>query len=96
MIPKIKRQAERLAFLYDKEILKMNLLRTNFCTFVLLNIILKTIIFIMEQLNNRLYISCEVTSRNRDIVEEFNSYLLQEDSTTQIYIITAPLGGKYT
>ena len=50
----------------------------------------------MEQLNNRLYISCEVTSRNRDIVEEFNSYLLQEDSTTQIYIITAPLGGKYT
>ena len=96
MIPKIKRQAERLAFLYDKEILKMNLLRTNFCTFVLLNIILKTIIFIMEQLSNRLYISCEVTSRNRDIVEEFNSYLLQEDSTTQIYIITAPLGGKYT
>ena len=50
----------------------------------------------MEQLSNRLYISCEVTSRNRDIVEEFNSYLLQEDSTTQIYIITAPLGGKYT
>ena len=50
----------------------------------------------MEQLSNRLYISCEVTSRNRDIVEEFNSYLLQEDRTTQIYIITAPLGGKYT
>ena len=74
----------------------MNLLRTNFCTFVLLNIILKTIIFIMEQLSNRLYISCEVTSKNTNIVEEFNSYLLQEDSTTQIYIITAPLGGKYT
>lgn len=50
----------------------------------------------MEQLSNRLYISCEETSRNRGIVEEFNSYLLQEDSTTQIYIITAPLGGKYT
>ena len=74
----------------------MNLLRTNFCTFVLLNIILKTIIFIMEQLSNRLYISCEVTSENGNIVKEFNSYLLQEDSTTQIYIITAPLGGKYT
>ena len=50
----------------------------------------------MEQLSNRLYISCEVTSKNTNIVEEFNSYLLQEDSTTQIYIITAPLGGKYT
>lgn len=43
-----------------------------------------------------MYISCEVTSKNTNIVEEFNSYLLQEDSTTQIYIITAPLGGKYT
>ena len=50
----------------------------------------------MEQLSNRLYISCEVTSENGNIVKEFNSYLLQEDSTTQIYIITAPLGGKYT
>ena len=75
----------------------MNLLRTNFCTFVLLNIILKTfIIFIMEQLNNRLYISCKETSKNKSVIDKFNSYLLQEDSTTQIYIITAPLGGKYT
>ena len=50
----------------------------------------------MEQLNNRLYISCKETSKNKSVIDKFNSYLLQEDSTTQIYIITAPLGGKYT
>lgn len=81
----------------DKEILKMNLLRTNFCTFVLLNIILKTfIIFIMEQLNNRLYISCKETLKNKSVIDKFKTYLSEEDKATQIYIITAPLAGKYT
>lgn len=75
----------------------MNLLRTNFCTFVLLNIILKTfIIFIMEQLNNRLYISCKETLKNKSVIDKFKTYLSEEDKATQIYIITAPLGGKYT
>ena len=50
----------------------------------------------MEQLNNRLYISCKETSENKSVIDKFKTYLLKEDKATQIYIITAPLGGKYT
>ena len=61
------------------------------------NFILKTfIIFIMEQLNNRLYISCKETSKNKSVIDKFKIFLSEEEKTTQIYIITAPLGGKYT
>ncbi len=61
------------------------------------NFILKTfIIFIMEQLNNRLYISCKETSKNKSVIDKFKFFLSEEEKTTQIYIITAPLGGKYT
>lgn len=61
------------------------------------NFILKTfIIFIMEQLNNRLYISCKETSKNKSVIDKFKTFLSEEEKTTQIYIITAPLGGKYT
>ena len=50
----------------------------------------------MEQLNNRLYISCKETSKNKSVIDKFKTYLSEEDKATQIYIITAPLGGKYT
>ena len=50
----------------------------------------------MEKLNNRLYISCKETSKNKSVIDKFKTYLLEEDKATQIYIITAPLGGKYT
>ena len=50
----------------------------------------------MEQLNNKLYISCKETSKNKSVIDEFKTFLSEEEKTTQIYIITAPLGGKYT
>lgn len=50
----------------------------------------------MEQLNNRLYISCKETSKNKSVIDKFKTFLSEEEKTTQIYIITAPLGGKYT
>ena len=51
----------------------------------------------MEQLNNRLYISCNETLNNKSVINKFKTYLSEEeDKATQIYIITAPLGGKYT
>ena len=50
----------------------------------------------MEQLNNRLYISCKETLKNKSVIDKFKTYLSEEDKATQIYIITAPLGGKYT
>ncbi|WP_454960186.1 DEAD/DEAH box helicase [Capnocytophaga leadbetteri] len=50
----------------------------------------------MEQLNNRLYISCKETSKNKSVIDKFKFFLSEEEKTTQIYIITAPLGGKYT
>ena len=50
----------------------------------------------MEQLNNRLYISCKETLENKSVIDKFKTYLSEEDKATQIYIITAPLGGKYT
>lgn len=50
----------------------------------------------MEQLNNRLYISCKETSKNKSVIDKFKIFLSEEEKTTQIYIITAPLGGKYT
>ena len=51
----------------------------------------------MEQLNNRLYIFCNETLNNKSVINKFKTYLSEEeDKATQIYIITAPLGGKYT
>lgn len=50
----------------------------------------------MEQLNNRLYISCKETLKNKSVIDKFKTYLSEEDKATQIYIITAPLAGKYT
>lgn len=50
----------------------------------------------MEQLNNKLYISCKETSKNKSVIDKFKTFLSEEEKTTQIYIITAPLGGKYT
>lgn len=51
----------------------------------------------MEQLHNRLYISCNETLNNKSVINKFKTYLSEEeDKATQIYIITAPLGGKYT